>query len=64
LMNWKTLIEEGDLFKVQEEAQQLAKAQPQNAAFASVVIQLAEGFQSKKLSSFIQHFIQQYLNQE
>jgi CheY-like chemotaxis protein len=58
LMAWTTLIAAGDLFSVQEEAQQLSQIQPQCAAFASAVIQLAEGFQSKKLNTFIQ----QYLN--
>lgn len=59
LANWATLIEQGDLFTVQEAAQQLTQTHPRYAAFTNVVIQLAEGFQSKKLNAFIQ----QYLNQ-
>jgi signal transduction histidine kinase/DNA-binding NarL/FixJ family response regulator len=58
LLSWAALIEEGDLFQVQEEAQQLTQAQPQHTAFANRIIQLAEGFQAKKLTTFIQ----QYLN--
>jgi signal transduction histidine kinase/DNA-binding NarL/FixJ family response regulator len=59
LQNLARLAKEGDLFQLQEEAQQLRQIEPKYAAFASTVIQMAEGFQNKKLSSFIQ----QYLNE-
>jgi signal transduction histidine kinase/DNA-binding NarL/FixJ family response regulator len=48
------LAKEGDLFKVQEEVRELARSQPQYGAFAQTVDQLAEGFQTKKLTALIQ----------
>jgi signal transduction histidine kinase/DNA-binding NarL/FixJ family response regulator len=52
------LVEEGDLFKVQEEARRLGRSQPQCAAFAQTVDQLAETFQTKKLTALIQQTLE------
>ncbi|XZN92792.1 MAG: ATP-binding protein [Microcoleus sp.] len=52
------LIEEGDLFKVEEECHSLAQSQPGCALFAEAVIQLAESFQAKKLMAFIQEYLE------
>ncbi|MEK0192361.1 hybrid sensor histidine kinase/response regulator [Microcoleus anatoxicus] len=52
------LIEEGDLFKVEEECHNLARSGPQYAPFAEAAIQLAESFQAKKLRAFIQEYLE------
>ncbi len=52
------LIEEGDLFKVEEECHHLARSGPQYAPFAEAAIQLAESFQAKKLRTFIQEYLE------
>jgi signal transduction histidine kinase/DNA-binding response OmpR family regulator len=51
-------IDEGDLFKLQEEAIALAQSQPQYAAFAQEITQLAETFQSKKLTALMQKYLE------
>jgi signal transduction histidine kinase/CheY-like chemotaxis protein len=52
------LLEEGNLFKVQEEVRGLARSQPQCADFAQTVDQLAENFQIKKLTALIQQALE------
>jgi signal transduction histidine kinase/CheY-like chemotaxis protein len=52
------LAEEGDLFRVQEEVRELGRSQPQYGAFAQTVDQLAEGFQTKKLTALIQQALE------
>lgn len=52
------LVEEGDFFQVEEEARTLAQSQPQYAAFAQAVIQLAGSFQAKKLTALLQKYLE------
>ena len=52
------LVEEGDLFAVQEESLTLAQSQPQYAAFARAAIELAESFQAQKLTTFIYQYLE------
>jgi signal transduction histidine kinase/DNA-binding response OmpR family regulator len=53
LKQFAQLVEEGDFFALQEQAQALS-AETQYIAFTETVIQLAEGFQAKKLTTLIQ----------
>ncbi len=58
LQEYSELLASGDLFSLQEEVQKLAVAQPEYAAFAKMVIQLAEGFEVKKLTALIQQMLE------
>jgi signal transduction histidine kinase/FixJ family two-component response regulator len=58
LRQFAAMLEAGDLFQVQEEAQKLAEIQSQYVVFAQTVNQLAEGFQTKKLTAFIQQYLE------
>jgi signal transduction histidine kinase/DNA-binding NarL/FixJ family response regulator len=58
LQHLAQLVEEGDLFNLQEEAHKLAQSQPQYAAFAEAIIQMAESFQAKKLAAFMQKHLE------
>jgi signal transduction histidine kinase/FixJ family two-component response regulator len=58
LKQFAAMLEAGDLFQVQEEVQKLAEIQTQYVAFAQTVAQLAEGFQTKKLTAFIQQYLE------
>jgi signal transduction histidine kinase/DNA-binding response OmpR family regulator len=53
LRKFAQLVEEGDFFALQEQAQALS-AETQYLAFTEMVIQLAEDFQAKKLTTLIQ----------
>jgi signal transduction histidine kinase/CheY-like chemotaxis protein len=58
LKQFAEMLEAGDLFQAQEEAQKLAETQPQYGAFAQTVAQLAESFQTKKLTALIQKYLE------
>ena len=58
LQHMVKLVEEGDFYKVQEEARILAQSDSQYAAFAEVVTNLAEGFQAKKLTALLQEYLE------
>jgi hypothetical protein len=58
LQHLAKLVEEGDFFKVQEEARILAQSNSQYAAFAEAITKLAEGFQSKKLTALLQEYLE------
>lgn len=57
LQSLAELIEEGDFFQLQEEAQLLIQSNPECAAFSSTVIELAETFQAKRLMELIQQYL-------
>ena len=52
------LVEIGDFFQLQEEANTIAKSQPESAQFAQTLTELAETFQSKKLIVLIQQYLE------
>jgi signal transduction histidine kinase/DNA-binding NarL/FixJ family response regulator len=52
------MIDEGDLFNIQEKVRALAASEPQYNAFAKVVTQLAENFQVKQLTALIQQHLE------
>jgi signal transduction histidine kinase/DNA-binding response OmpR family regulator len=54
LQQFAQFADEGDFFRIQEEAQSLAQSQPEYSVFAELVSQLAENFQSKQLTGLIQ----------
>jgi signal transduction histidine kinase/DNA-binding NarL/FixJ family response regulator len=58
LQEYREMLASGDLFGFQEEVRKLAVAQPEYAAFAKTVIQLAEGFEVKKLTALIQRTLE------
>jgi signal transduction histidine kinase/CheY-like chemotaxis protein len=53
------LVEIGDFFQVQEEATAIAQSQPESAAFAQAITELAETFQAKQLTALIQQHLEQ-----
>jgi signal transduction histidine kinase/CheY-like chemotaxis protein len=58
LHRWGQLVEEGDYFSLQEEARKLAQSQPEYITFTEAIIKLAESFQAKKLTVFIQKYLE------
>jgi signal transduction histidine kinase/DNA-binding response OmpR family regulator len=57
LKQFAQLVDEGDFFALQEQAQALA-ADAQYIVFTEMVIQLAEGFQAKKLTTLLQQHLE------
>ncbi len=49
----------GDFFQIQDKALAIAKSNPESAGFAQSLTELADTFQSKKISAFIQQHLEQ-----
>jgi signal transduction histidine kinase/DNA-binding NarL/FixJ family response regulator len=58
LRQYAAMLAVGDVFILQEEARKLAMTQPAYAAFAKTIVQLAEGFEMKKLAELIQQALE------
>jgi signal transduction histidine kinase/DNA-binding response OmpR family regulator len=58
LKRFNQLIEEGDFYQLQEEATALSRSQPEYTAFTSTITPLAETFSGKKLTAFIQEYLE------
>jgi signal transduction histidine kinase/DNA-binding response OmpR family regulator len=58
LQRFTQLVEEGDFFRLQEEAIALSQSQPEYTAFTAAIYPLAETFSAKKLTAFIQHYLE------
>ncbi len=52
-----TLIKQGNIWEIQQQAKQLKLEQSQYKDFADYIIELSEHFQLKKLRQFIQNAI-------
>ncbi len=57
LQRFIQLLEEGDFFQLQEEAGALSRSQPEYTAFMAIVISFTETFSGKKLTAFIQQYL-------
>jgi signal transduction histidine kinase/DNA-binding response OmpR family regulator len=58
LERFSQLVDEGDFYALQEEAIALSQSQPQYVLFTNNITQLAETFQSKKLTAFIHTYLE------
>jgi PAS domain S-box-containing protein len=58
LKRFNQLVEEGDFFQLQAEATALSQSKPVYAAFTAAITQLTETFSAKKISAFIQVYLE------